>query len=52
MPWLGVAGGGDQASGLNAALSFHGVEADEVQGNVLECGEIVGVVESDVHAPV
>ena len=29
-----------------------GAEADEVQGNVLECGEIVGVVESDVHAPV
>jgi hypothetical protein len=34
-------GGGDKPSCLDATLAFDWIEADEVQGNVLEDGEVV-----------
>ena len=55
---VGVAGGGDEASGLDASFAFDGVEADQVQGDVFEDGEIVRgmagagahlVVEDNIH---
>jgi len=59
---VGIGSCGDEAAGLNAALSWCRVKADEVQGDVLERGEIVGgmsgasphliVGEDNIHAPV
>lgn len=53
---------GDESSCSDTALSFDGVKADEIQGDVLENGEVMGCVagtgthlvvgESDIHAPV
>lgn len=56
-----VADGGDEPSGLEAALSFHRVHANQVQVNVSERGQVVGamtgsgahliVVSGNIHAP-
>jgi len=58
---VGIGRHGDEASGLNAALSWYRVKADEVQGDVFEHGEVVGgmagasthliVGEDNIHAP-
>jgi len=39
---VGIGSCGDEAAGFNAALSWRRVKADEVQGDVLEHGEVVG----------
>ena len=57
-----IGGCGDEAAGLDAALTLDGIKADKVEGNVLEDSEVMGgmlgpyahliVGKSNVHAPV
>jgi hypothetical protein len=56
-----IGGSCDEASCLDAALSFDRINADEVEGDVFEDGKVVGgmtgtgahliVGEDDIHAP-
>jgi hypothetical protein len=39
-----VGGGGDESSGFDAAFAFERIEADKVEGDVLEEGQVVGSV--------
>jgi hypothetical protein len=58
----GIGGGGEEASSLGAAFAWGGVEAEEVEGELFEDGEVMGgmegasahriVGEDDVRAPV
>ena len=58
---IGVGSCGDEASGFDTAFALDGVETDEVEGEVLEDGEVMcGMLgtgphliigEGDVHAP-
>ena len=58
---IGIRSSGDESSRLDAALSFDGIEANEVEREVLEDGEVMGGVsgpgahlivgESHIHAP-
>ena len=53
---------GDETSRPDTALAFDGIQADEIQGEVFENGEVMGSVagtgthlvvgEGDIHAPV
>lgn len=57
-----VGGSGDEATDFDAAFSWDGIEADEVEGEVFEGGEIMSGVagtgahlvigKGDIHAPV
>lgn len=57
-----IRGGGDESPGFDAAFSFDRIESDEVEGNVLEYGQIMSrgfgpgthliVIEGHVHGPV
>lgn len=57
-----VACRGDEASGLEAASSFHRIEADKIKRDVFEQGQVMGrevdadahliVLKDHVHAPI
>ncbi|GHU22352.1 hypothetical protein FACS189488_02730 [Betaproteobacteria bacterium] len=41
MSAIGVGSGGDESFGLDAPLSWDGIEADEIERDVFEDGKIV-----------